>query len=111
MPADGHARSREERLAENERIIRETNWEIEREALDRDQPPAQAPDEEVEFCCACGADSCHEHVLLSVHDYLAAHRRPHRFVVAPGHANPRVERTVERHGGYDVVEKLPQYQA
>ena len=106
---DEHGRA--QRLAENERLIREANWEVEREALDREEAARVALDEELELSCACGADDCHEHVLLTVRAYRDAHRLPHRFVVAHGHVNERIERVVERHDGYDVVEKLPQYQA
>jgi hypothetical protein len=103
--------SRLQRVADNQRLIRETNRELEQEAADwtHGAPASDLVQYEVEFLCACGRPDCHETVLLTIGEYQRAHSRPHRFVVTHGHANPRLERVVERHGGYDVVEKLPQY--
>jgi hypothetical protein len=46
-----------------------------------------------------------------VEEYEAVHRRPHRFIVVPGHENETVERVVEMHPTYSVVEKRPEFQA
>jgi hypothetical protein len=103
---------REERLAENERFIRDANREIERETeewLARSSPARD--DYELELFCACGRPECHEKLLLTIGEYEAVHAQPHRFVVVPGHANPEIERVVEEDEKYDVVEKLPEYQA
>jgi hypothetical protein len=96
--------ARDRRLVQNERLIRESNWE---EALAADRVDGQ---EEVEFHCACGRPDCHERLLLTVAEYRAAHAHPHRFIVAPGHADDRFERLVEQCGHYDIVEKRPEYQ-
>ena len=102
--------NRDERLVENERFLREANRELEAEAA---EVADEWPDDEleVEFFCACGRPGCHEKVVLGVREYEHVHEEPHRFVTLPGHANPEVERVVERHAGYEVVEKLPQYRA
>ena len=69
-------------VAENERLLREANEEIEREARER----AVARDEmEVEFFCACGRADCEETLLLTLAEYEAAHAIPDRFIVARGH--------------------------
>jgi hypothetical protein len=101
---------RAQRLAENERFIRDANREIEHEMeewIARGSPAR--PDYELELFCACGRDECHEKVLIMIGDYEAVHAHPHRFVVVPGHANPEIERVTEEHDNFDVVEKLPQY--
>ena len=93
-------------VAENERLLREANEEIEREARER----AVARDEmEVEFFCACGRADCEETLLLTLAEYEAAHAIPDRFIVARGHEHPEIERIVEEHGAYLVVEKHRSY--
>ena len=96
--------ARRQRLADNERLVRESNWE---EALLAGEGPA---DEELEFWCACGRPDCRDRLYLTVGEYRAAHSRPHRFIVAHGHADPDVERVVVHDRQYDIVEKLPAYQ-
>jgi hypothetical protein len=97
--------ARRRRIVENERLLRDINREIEAEA------GGASPDEELELLCACGRVDCHERVLVSLAEYEAAHELAHRFVIVPGHALPGIERVVERHDRYWVVEKLPEYQA
>jgi hypothetical protein len=101
--------SRFRRLAENERLIREANEEAELVAVDEAGRRAHLELVEVEFACACGRPDCRETIVMSVAEYEAAHEAPHRFVVAPGHETPPVERVVERRAEYDVVEKRPAY--
>jgi hypothetical protein len=96
--------ARRKRVVENERLIRESNWE---KSL---AVGGAGAEDEHEFHCACGRPECDERLLLTIREYRAAHAHPHRFVVAPGHAEPELERVVERHPHYHVVEKLPQYQ-
>jgi hypothetical protein len=98
--------AREQRIAENERLIRDANQDValETEGLGLD-------DFEFEFQCACGRDDCDDTVLLTIREYERSHTKPHRFVISPGHAQPAVERVVERHPCFEVVEKLPEYQA
>ena len=101
-------RRRFKQVAENERLLREANEEIEREARER----AVARDEmEVEFFCACGRADCEETLLLTLAEYEAAHAAPNRFIVAPGHVHPDIERIVEEHRASLVVEKHPSYAA
>lgn len=97
--------ARWERQAANERLIREVNYEknlVEAAGAD--------PGEELFFHCACGRESCDRRLCLTIADYRAAHSTPHRFIVHPEHATPEIERVVERHRDYLVVEKLPAYQ-
>ncbi len=98
--------SRLNRLAENERMIREVNAEAALVAQDEVADPDEA---EVEFFCACGRADCDERILLSVAEYESAHRAPHRFIVVPGHETPAVEQVVERHPTHLVVEKRPDH--
>jgi hypothetical protein len=99
--------SRFNRLAENERVIREINEEAELLALDQNESRDRLGATEVEFYCACGRADCTATIVMSVREYQAVHEKPHRFIIAPGHLTEPIERVVEHHGTYDVVEKLP----
>jgi hypothetical protein len=98
-------RRRFNQLAENERLLAEANEEIEREA--REARGIRRNETELEFFCACGRPDCDEKLLLTLAEYEAAQAGPRRFVVAPGHVNPAIERVVEEHDAYLVVEKQP----
>ena len=92
MPKD-----REERLGDNERLIRDANEEHAAEAVEwASGEMSLVADEELEFWCACGRPDCDVKLVLTVGEYEAVHRLPHRFVVAEGHENPEIERIVER---------------
>lgn len=104
-------RSRFQRLAENERLIREANEEAELLALDEAARLGHLEEMEVEFFCACGRAACEETILMTVAEYAAVHHAAHRFVVTPAHETLEVERVVERHETYLVVEKRPEFQA
>jgi hypothetical protein len=93
------------RQAANERLIREFNYE--KNLVDGADG---SPEEEVLFYCACGREDCDRRLCLSIDEYRAAHATPHRFIVDVDHLTPHIERVVERHPTYLVVEKLPAYQ-
>ncbi|HZU20707.1 MAG TPA: hypothetical protein VE982_05780 [Gaiellaceae bacterium] len=101
--------SRFRRLAENERLIRDANEEAELVAVDEAGRKAHLDAVEVEFFCACGRADCEETIVMSVAEYSSVHEMPNRFVVVPGHETPEIERVVERHDTYVVVEKKPEY--
>ena len=94
------------RLVENERRRREANREIEREAQDaRAAGASSVAESELEFFCACGRADCDATLLLTLSEYDAVHAEPGRFIVAPGHVTPAIERVVAARGTYLVVEK------
>src|SRR5436190_16807337 len=88
--------SRQERLAANEARFREIN-----EAA---QPQRQTQGTG-RFVCECADRSCVLLIEIPLGEYAAVRTNPRRFVVAPAHETPDVERIVERHDGYFVVEK------
>jgi hypothetical protein len=61
-----------------------------------------------EFVCECANHGCIENVTLTVPEYEAVRQHGARFFVAPSdeHVWPDVERVVERHESYWVVEKI-----
>ena len=73
--------------------VAEANEEIEREA--REARGIRRDETELEFFCACGRPDCDTKLLLTLAEYEAAQAGPRRFIVAPGHVNPALERVVE----------------
>lgn len=92
----------ERRLAENEIIFRQVNQDVDGFLHDIGvQNVVVAP-----FFCECSNLECKERIELSSAEYERIHRDPKHFIVVPGHEVPAIERIVERHDGYNVVEKL-----
>ncbi len=98
---DGSVTDREEeRRAANEVLFREVNEAIEQQAL-----RFGGVDEEYEFICECSAADCVERMTMTLRRYEAIRADGTRFVVVPGHADPRVEQVVGSAAGHQVVEK------
>ena len=89
----------EERAARNEALFREFNERVERLA-------GAVVLERIRFVCECADLECLERVDLTRAAYEGVRSDPTRFVVAPGHENPKIERAVARGEGYLVVEKV-----
>lgn len=60
------------------------------------------------FVCECANSGCMTWLVVEATDYERIRRNPLWFIIAPGHDKPEIERVVERHDGYDVVEKPPE---
>jgi hypothetical protein len=65
-------------------------------------PTAQLAD----FVCECRDPECSERLSLSVAEFDAVRSHAGRYVVRPGHVEPAIERTVEVHKGFLVVEPV-----
>src|SRR5919108_3174904 len=96
-------RSREDRIAHNEAGRRNVNLELE-EISEHELHALKATP--IEVLCECGRDRCHERIKLTIEKYDAVHDEADRFIVVPGHELPDVERIVERHDDYLVVDKF-----
>lgn len=59
----------------------------------------------VEFDCECFAVGCGTNVQVTKEELERVHAHPSRFVVFPGHVDPAIEKVVETHQRYWVVEK------
>ena len=88
---------RKERLAINEALFRNVN---------EGMRAGRAEGGTLAVRCECGALGCNRMLELDVAVYEAVRANPRRFVLLVGHDVPAVERIVERHDGFDVVEKL-----
>ena len=88
------------RVGENEAILREVNEAVASAAATaRIHTP-------IEFMCECATPSCAETVSLFREEYELVRSASERFLVTPGHYQPEVERVVEQHRVYWVVEKF-----
>jgi hypothetical protein len=62
--------------------------------------------DELTILCECGSGDCADRIALREDQYEQLRRIPTHFAVLPGHEIPEVERVVERHDGFVVVEKF-----
>lgn len=91
--------TREERLARNEALFRDIN---ERISAIGDRFGTEALD----IVCECVNTDCARSLALSRADYERLRSSGKHFAVAPGHEQPDVERVLENHKNFLVVEKL-----
>ncbi len=92
--------SEEERAALNQSLFRDVN--------ERVQDIAERFGSTVtDFACECDAETCLEHVPLTLDEYESVRAAPARFFVKPGHVRESVERVVEAASDrYHVVVKV-----
>ena len=88
------------RSARNEEIVRDVNRQIE-EGAERHGVTSEMP-----FHCECAQTSCLEKIELDARLYEPILAERYRFVVVPGHVQPQIERVVEEHDDFVVVEKI-----
>jgi hypothetical protein len=95
------ASERHIRAAKNESLFREINERIAElnEAFEPILPVS-------EWICECADQTCIEPLPMAFEAYEEIRRHPARFAVRPGHELPDLERVVEEHDGYLVVEKI-----
>jgi hypothetical protein len=86
------------RLAHNEQLFRAVNEQV--DALQDKLGGGDAL-----FVCECSDPECTSSIRLTRSQYEDVRSSPERFVLLPGHALPDLERIVEEHDGYIVVEK------
>lgn len=100
MPAD--ARKEMLRAARNQSLYREINEKIKdlNEQLEVVLPTGAT------WVCECADPECNEEMELTLGEYEKLRSHPNHFAVLPGHVYEEVERVVEEHGAYFVVEPL-----
>jgi ANTAR domain-containing protein len=87
------------RMAENESFFRRLNEHV--------AAGAEMPGDALQgFLCECGDADCIDAISLTRAEYEAVRADPTRFAIVPGHELPEIERVVETHERYAVVEKL-----
>jgi len=90
----------EQRAARNEALFREVNENIAR--LEEQHGTTLT---EPVYICECAHTDCTEHIAVDLETYRRVREQPRLFFVRPGHEDPHLERVVERHPEYLVVEK------
>jgi len=90
----------EQRAARNEALFREVNENIAR--LEERHGTTTA---EPVFLCECANADCADHVRVEPEVYTRVRKHPRLFLVIPGHQDPQLERVVETHRDYLIVEK------
>ena len=89
---------RERRIGLNEALFREVNRAVE-------DLSARLDAEDFEIVCECADLGCTEKIQLTPAAYRALRDDSNHFAIVPGHEVPDVERVIEEHAGYYVVEK------
>lgn len=92
---------RARRIAENEIRFREIN-----ERMVHDVRDVVDDDEQLRLVCECGHEDCDATLAIRLGGYEHVRADGRHFFLLPGHEIPDVERVVERHDGYAVVEKV-----
>ena len=90
----------EQRAARNEALFREVNENIAR-LEERHGTTAAEP----VFLCECANADCTDHVSVEPEVYARVREEPRLFIVLPGHEDTQLERIVETHRDYLIVEK------
>ena len=88
-----------ERRATTEALFRDVNERIAESAgrFDADR---------TEFVCECADPNCTHRVEVTLEEYEEVRSHGARFLLAPGHDHPDIERVVERRHRFDIVEKV-----
>jgi hypothetical protein len=91
---------RERRLGMNEAVFREVNERVEEvhQTLGSDTGL-------LDIICECGALTCTERISVPIAEYERVRSNATHFLLQVGHEDPTVERMIESHGTYIVVEK------
>lgn len=99
-PTEGNE-PREQRAVRNQAMFRSVN-----ERLRAAEEPLAEFTGVYEFVCECIDTSCLTQIELTLAEYGDVRAHHDRFAVAPGHVYADVERLVEAHERYAVVEKF-----
>ena len=93
---------RAKRLGQNEATFRRANERIESVAHG-----FSLVSERSAFVCECALPTCVEPIELTIAEYEHVRSESTWFVVVPGHEVLDIEKQVEQHATYTIVEKLP----
>jgi hypothetical protein len=93
-----------ERRAQNEALFREVNERV--EEISSRLSGLEDDSTLTGFVCECSREDCADLVEITYAQYEAVRSDPRRFLLRPGHEDLEVDRVVERHPGFLVVEKF-----
>jgi hypothetical protein len=87
------------KVARTESAFREVNEAIAKTAAMFDAT-------EADFVCECADPNCAHRITADLDAYEEVRADATHFIVAEGHDKPQVERVIEHHDDYSVVEKF-----
>lgn len=90
----------EQRAARNEALFREVN-----ENIASLEERFGATVTEPVYVCECANTACAEQLAIDPETYRRVRQEPRWFFLRPGHEDAQLERIVERHRDYLIVEK------
>ena len=93
----------EQRAARNEALFREVNQNIAR----LEERYGNTVTEPV-YICECATADCTSQFPIEAETYRRVRENARIVFLLPGHENPKLERVVEEHRGYLIVEKTGQ---
>jgi transcription initiation factor TFIID subunit TAF12 len=85
--------------AQTEAVFRDVNERI-AESAERFES------ETTEFVCECADPSCADRVEATLEQYESVRDEPTTFLLVPGHEDTQIERVVEKHRRFNIVEKF-----
>ena len=88
-----------EQLAQRQNLFRDANERIEYAATVVGHKGLRP------FLCECSLDGCVERIEVETEVYELVRGNAARFLTLPGHEIAEIEDVVNRHDGYQVVEK------
>ena len=91
---------RERRLGLNEAMFREVN-----ERVEEVNKAFGSITGDFDIFCECGDASCAERITVPMSEYERVRSDSKQFLLMVGHEDPTVERVIEHHEGYVIVEK------
>jgi hypothetical protein len=92
------------RQINNELKTRSHNQRV-KKTLEHHAPDEVQDELVVDFYCECSDDTCTERIPMTFQEYDELHNSPAKFVLAPGHQSPMVEKVVKADGERTVVKK------
>lgn len=103
----------ERRLIENEMIFRRANESIvggldDLDALNIEEGTPdliRTEDMVLHFLCECSDEDCLARIPLKLSVYQKIHENRHAFIVRPKHVVHKIEKVIQAHEKYSVVEK------
>lgn len=93
-----------ERLVRNQMLLREVNDRI-ADIFGGTEEIFVGEDSLTEFLCECSNSDCTATLALSLLEYRGIRSSPNLFVLLPGHETAEVDRVVEAHATFSLVEK------
>ena len=96
--------SEQERRARNEALFREVNEHV--EEVSSRLGALEDASSLTGFVCECSSETCADLVEVTYAQYEAIRGDPRRFLIRVGHEDLTVDRVVERHPAFFVVEKF-----